>query len=58
MRDRSCPCSPGYRQDPTEELRLLIAPRDEETAPGEALSYGRRYALAILAVLDLMGDDA
>ncbi|WP_370418985.1 hypothetical protein AB8O64_11045 [Streptomyces sp. QH1-20] len=43
---------------PTEELRLLLALRDEQTPPDEALSYLRRYALAILAVLDLMGDDA
>ncbi|HBF84504.1 MAG TPA: hypothetical protein DD420_32625 [Streptomyces sp.] len=42
---------------PTEELRLLIALRDEEAPPGEALPYLRRYALAILALLELMGDD-
>ncbi|WP_435244255.1 hypothetical protein [Streptomyces sioyaensis] len=42
---------------PTEELRLLIALRNEQPAPGEALSYLRRYALAIVALLDLMGDD-
>jgi hypothetical protein len=41
----------------TEELRLLLALRDEQPSPAEALSYLRRYALAILAVLDLMGDD-
>ncbi|GHF33429.1 hypothetical protein GCM10010218_13160 [Streptomyces mashuensis] len=43
---------------PTEELRHLLALRDEQPAPEDALSYLRRYALAILAVLDLMGDDA
>ncbi|MFE2157083.1 hypothetical protein ACFW9M_04630 [Streptomyces lydicus] len=42
---------------PTEELRLLIALRNERPDPGEALSYLRRYALAIVALLDLMGDD-
>ncbi|WP_149180494.1 hypothetical protein [Streptomyces sp. TRM49041] len=43
---------------PTEELRGLLALRDEQPTPAQALSYLRRYALAILAVLDLMGDDA
>ncbi|MFI8944140.1 hypothetical protein [Streptomyces syringium] len=43
---------------PTEDLRRLLALRDEQTAPGEALPYLRRYALAIVAVLDLIGDDA
>ncbi|MFG2865490.1 hypothetical protein [Streptomyces sioyaensis] len=42
---------------PTEELRLLLALRDEQPNPYEALSYLRRYALAIVALLDLMGDD-
>ncbi|MFF9313867.1 hypothetical protein ACF1BS_23530 [Streptomyces sp. NPDC014748] len=42
---------------PTERLRFLLALRDERHEPAEALSYLRRYALAILAVLDLMGDD-
>lgn len=42
---------------PTEELRLLLALRDEYPSPDEALSYLRRYALAIVAILDLMGDD-
>ncbi|MEU0715610.1 hypothetical protein ABZ498_00325 [Streptomyces lavendulocolor] len=42
---------------PTEELRLLLALRDEQPPPDEALSYLRRYALAIVAILDLMGDD-
>ncbi|WP_256076495.1 hypothetical protein [Streptomyces sp. BpilaLS-43] len=42
---------------PTQELSLLVALRDEEVSPGEALPYLRRYALAILAVLELMGDD-
>ncbi|MFI0155786.1 hypothetical protein [Streptomyces lydicus] len=42
---------------PAEELRLLIALRDERPHANEALSYLRRYALAIVALLDLMGDD-
>lgn len=42
---------------PIEELRLLITLRNERPASGEALSYLRRYALAIVALLDLMGDD-
>lgn len=42
---------------PTEELRHLLALRDEPTPRGDALSYLRRYALAIVATLDLMGDD-
>ncbi|MEV7383860.1 hypothetical protein [Streptomyces lydicus] len=42
---------------PTDELRQLISLRNERPAPGEALSYLRRYALAIVALLDLMGDD-
>ncbi|MFD3514880.1 hypothetical protein [Streptomyces sp. NPDC058657] len=42
---------------PTEELRLLSALRDERPAPDQFLPYLRRYALALLAVLDLMGDD-
>ncbi|WP_235464269.1 hypothetical protein [Streptomyces platensis] len=42
---------------PTDELRQLIALRNERPAQGEALSYLRRYALAIVALLDLMGDD-
>ncbi|MFG2313155.1 hypothetical protein ACGFS9_31485 [Streptomyces sp. NPDC048566] len=43
---------------PTEELRGLLALRDEQPSPAQALSYLRRYALAIFAILDLMGDDA
>ncbi|MFJ3710374.1 hypothetical protein [Streptomyces sp. NPDC090053] len=43
---------------PTEELRLLVALRDERPAPGETLAHLRRYGLAILDLLDLMGDDA
>ncbi|MFD9428474.1 MULTISPECIES: hypothetical protein [unclassified Streptomyces] len=43
---------------PTEELSLLVALRAAEAPHGEALPYLRRYALAILAVLELMGDDA
>ncbi|MFB8086920.1 hypothetical protein [Streptomyces sp. NPDC055992] len=42
---------------PNRELSLLVALRDQEPTAGEALAYLRRYALAILAVLDLMGDD-
>ncbi|WP_254068880.1 hypothetical protein [Streptomyces sp. TM32] len=42
---------------PTEELRRLLALRDERPAPSEELSYLRRYALTIVALLDLMGDD-
>lgn len=43
---------------PTEELRRLSALHDEQPAEGEELSYLRRYALAITALLELMGDDA
>lgn len=43
---------------PTQELHLLLVLRDEQPGPDEALSYLRRYTLAILAVLDLMGNDA
>ncbi|MCX4966326.1 hypothetical protein OHA98_16065 [Streptomyces sp. NBC_00654] len=42
---------------PTEELCHLLALRDERPAPDEALSYLRRYALAIVTLLNLMGDD-
>jgi hypothetical protein len=42
---------------PTDELRRLFALRDERPAPDEAPSHLRRYALAIVALLDLMGDD-
>ncbi|MEV5338338.1 hypothetical protein AB0K93_07605 [Streptomyces sp. NPDC052676] len=42
---------------PTEELRRLLALRDEPTPLSDALPYLRRYALAIVAILDLMGDD-
>lgn len=42
---------------PIEELCILLALRDEQPDPDEALPYLRRYALAILALLDLMGDD-
>lgn len=42
---------------PTDELRRLLALRDERPSPNQALSYLRRYALAIVALLDLMGDD-
>ncbi|WP_406003401.1 DUF6415 family natural product biosynthesis protein [Streptomyces sp. NBC_00829] len=42
---------------PTDELRRLLALRDERPSPDQALSYLRRYALAIVALLDLMGDD-
>lgn len=43
---------------PTEELRLLIALRDEQPAPDQAVAHLRRFAFAILDILDLMGDDA
>ncbi|MFJ3212788.1 hypothetical protein [Streptomyces flaveolus] len=43
---------------PTEELRCLLALRDESIPSTDALPYLRRYALAIVAILDLMGDDA
>ncbi|TFI27168.1 hypothetical protein [Streptomyces sp. 4R-3d] len=43
---------------PTEELRLLISVRDEQPAPDQAVAHLRRFAFAILAILDLMGDDA
>ncbi|GAA1153322.1 hypothetical protein GCM10009654_06100 [Streptomyces hebeiensis] len=42
---------------PAEELRLLLALRDERPEPGQAVPHLRRFALAILALLDLMGDD-
>ncbi|MFF2852973.1 hypothetical protein ACFVT5_42830 [Streptomyces sp. NPDC058001] len=42
---------------PTEEVGLLLALRDETPAPDAALPYLRRYALAIVGLLDLMGDD-
>jgi len=42
---------------PTENLRRLRALHDHLPGPEDALSYLRRYALAILDVLDLMGDD-
>ncbi|MFE4534130.1 hypothetical protein ACFRKB_03540 [Streptomyces scopuliridis] len=43
---------------PAEELRLLIALSDERPDPDRAVAHLRRFAFAILAVLDLMGDDA
>lgn len=46
---------------PTEEMRRLRALHDERPAidePLAALSYLRRYAVAITVVLDLLGDDA
>ncbi|WP_326613463.1 hypothetical protein OG949_34775 [Streptomyces scopuliridis] len=43
---------------PAEELRLLISLRDEQPAPDQAVAHLRRFAFAILAILDLMGDDA
>ncbi|MFE0257274.1 hypothetical protein [Streptomyces sp. NPDC059010] len=42
---------------PTDELRRLLALRDERPSEGEELSHLRRYALAIVDILDLMGDD-
>lgn len=50
---------PGWL--PTEELHLLRVLRDERPDPqdpDEYMPYLRRYASALLAVLDLMGDDA
>ncbi|ALO95169.1 hypothetical protein ACFW6E_34650 [Streptomyces olivaceoviridis] len=48
-----------YRVDmyPTDKMRRLLALGDEHPTDDEALSYLRRYALAIVAVLDVMGDD-
>ncbi|TXL87699.1 hypothetical protein [Streptomyces sp. IB2014 016-6] len=43
---------------PTEELRLLVSLRDEQPTPDQAAAHLRRFAFAILTVLDLMGDDA
>ncbi|MEV0778605.1 hypothetical protein ACIBLA_36375 [Streptomyces sp. NPDC050433] len=43
---------------PTEELRLLISLRDEQPDADQAVAHLRRFAFAILAILDLMGDDA
>ncbi|EST31696.1 hypothetical protein [Streptomyces niveus] len=42
---------------PTEELRLLIALRDEQPTPDQAVAHLRRFAFAVLTILDLMGDD-
>ncbi|MER5971664.1 DUF6415 family natural product biosynthesis protein [Streptomyces sp. NPDC002055] len=42
---------------PTDELRRLLALRDERPAPDQALSHLRRYAMVISDLLDLMGDD-
>jgi hypothetical protein len=48
------------RTYPTHEMRLLLGLRDECPSPDQAVPHLhlRRFALAILAVLDLMGDDA
>ncbi|MFF2640006.1 hypothetical protein ACFVUB_09155 [Streptomyces niveus] len=43
---------------PTEELRLLISLRDEQPTPDQAVAHLRRFAFAILTILDLMGDEA
>ncbi|MFJ4800131.1 hypothetical protein [Streptomyces murinus] len=43
---------------PTAEVRHLLLLCDGSPAEGEGLPYLRRYALAILAILDVMGDDA
>lgn len=43
---------------PTEELGRLLALYDEQPEPGAELAYLRRYALVIVALLDLIGDDA
>lgn len=42
---------------PTTELNLLVAYRNSTPAAAQMKSFLRRYALAILAVIDLMGDD-
>lgn len=42
---------------PTEELRLLISLGDEQPTPDQAVAHLRRFALAVLAIIDLMGDD-
>lgn len=47
--------------DPTaalQRLRELSAQRPDLQNPDQYMRYLRQYALAILAVLDLMGDDA
>ncbi|MEU9748342.1 hypothetical protein [Streptomyces niveus] len=43
---------------PTEEVRLLISLRDEQPDADQAVAHLRRFAFAVLAILDLMGDDA
>lgn len=43
---------------PTDELLRLIALRDERPEADHAVVHLRRFAVAILAILDLMGDDA
>ncbi|MGW3952904.1 hypothetical protein ACWEKM_18715 [Streptomyces sp. NPDC004752] len=42
---------------PTEEVWLLCTLRDEHPGHDGALSHLRRYALTIVSILDLMGDD-
>lgn len=42
---------------PREEMSRLIALDSERPTEDVVLSYLRRYALAIIAVLDLLGDD-
>lgn len=46
------------RPYPVEEMRRLIYLSAEHPAPEGAHGHVRRLALAILALLDLMGDDA
>lgn len=41
---------------PTETVQHLLAVRDEHPAPGAELARLRRFALALLDLLDLMGD--
>ncbi|RCG24079.1 hypothetical protein DTL70_12400 [Streptomyces diacarni] len=43
---------------PIREIARLIALADERPPPDQAVAHLRRYAFAILDVLDLMGDDA
>jgi hypothetical protein len=42
---------------PTEEMRHLLAVRDEHPKPDQGVCHLRRFALALLTLFDLMGDD-
>ncbi|MEV7886923.1 DUF6415 family natural product biosynthesis protein [Streptomyces sp. NPDC002817] len=46
------------RPYPEDEMRCLIYLSAEHPRPDDALGHLRRFALAILAILDLMGDAA